>query len=431
MHSPGLNLPGKSPPVSSGLINYQLILPSPFSNPLVLKFIWLFLLVLAFGTRSFSQQKTPNAFLAGQEAFEEQNWDEAEAYLGQWLQAHPADQEAYWLRGQAFQNLGNPDRALSDFSSLLTLNPEFSEAYFERGRVRYQLGHFELAMEDFENFLKSPPGETNRILYRIGVGDHAVSGITTAQSAGQEQAYYHLGLCSIELEEYDFAILYLDEAINLDPNEPDFYAEKGRALARLGDNIPAMESYEIALEFDPDHLPAKQGLALVKTGGDAVLLEQLDQLIADSSANAQTYKQRGFYRMNYKEDEGAIEDFSLAISLDPEDSESFFYRGKILSRQKNWAKAEADYSEALALEPENPEYYLARGQSRYLNGQLEEALADFTLTISLDPEHASGYYHRGITYQRMGQLPEACAELLKAIDLGMETATPVWEKVCK
>ncbi|HSF55956.1 MAG TPA: tetratricopeptide repeat protein [Algoriphagus sp.] len=395
-----------------------------------MKFLWLILIILAFGTTSFSQQKSPNAFLTGQEAFEKQKWTEAQTNLDNWLQKHPADQEAYWLRGQAFQNLGNLDRALSDFSSLISLNPEFSEAYFERGRVRFQLEQYDLAMEDFESFLKSPPGETNRILYKISPGDNAVSGITTIQT-NQAQAYYHLGLCSIALEEYDFALLYLDEAIHLNPDEPDFYAEKGRALARLGDNVPAMETYETALDLNPDHLPAKQGLALVKTGGDEVLLEQLDQVIADSSANSQTYKQRGFYRMNHNEYEGAIEDFSLAISLDPEDSESFFYRGKVNSRLKNWVKAEEDYSAAIALEPENPEYYLARGQSRYVNGQFEEALADFTLTISQDPEHASGYYHRGITFQRMGRIGEACPELLKATELGMETAKSVWEKVCQ
>lgn len=396
-----------------------------------MKSFWSCLLILIFVGNAYSQQKPENSFQVGQVAFEAQQWAEAQENLDKWLQTHPSDQEAYWLRGQAFQNQGNLDRALSDFSSLLTLNPTFTEAYFERGRVRFQLKQFDAAIEDFETFLKSPPGETTRILYKIAPGDHGVSGVTTVQSASQEQAYYHLGLCSIEMQEYDFAILYLDEAIYLNPKEPDFYAEKGRALARLGDNVPAIESYEAALDLDPDHLPAKQGLALVKTGGDKILLEQLDQVISDSTGNSQTYKQRGFYRMNHSDYPGAIEDFSLAISLDPNDSESFFYRGKIHYIQKNWGQAEEDYSLAVNLEPENPEYYLARGQARYVSKNLEAAMADFTLTITLDPEHASGFYHRGITYQRLGRLELACPDLLKATNLGMPEAKEAWEKVCK
>ena len=394
-----------------------------------MKLIYLSLLFLLFGNGVSAQNQ--NEFLAGQLAFENQKWVEAQVLFDQWIQSHPTDQEALWLRGLAYENQGNLDRALSDFNTLLTLNPLHAEALFERGRVRYLLKHYQEAITDFENFIKTPPGETTRILYKISPGDNAISGITTVQTASEEQAYYHLGLCSIELEEYDFALLYLEEAIQLNAKIADFHAEKGRALARLGDNIPAIEAYEIALQLDPDHLPAKQGIALVKTGGDEVLQEQLDQVIADSAANSQTYKQRGFYRMNHDDLKGAIADFTAAIALDAEDSESFFYRGKTHYRLKNWKLADSDYSEAINLEPENPDYYLARGQSRYVSQNLEASVADFTVLVSLDPEFASGFYHRGIALQRLGKIQEACSDLLKAINLGMEEAKVAWEKVCK
>lgn len=379
---------------------------------------------------SFQDKVSKNPRDLGIEAFEKEDWSSAQAQFDQWLQTHPTDYEAYWYRGQTFQNQGILDRALSDFNSLLALQPEYAEAMFERGRVRYLLKQYEEAREDFENYLKTPPGETTRILYKIGPGNTGVSAVTTDQTGRQDEAYYHLGLCSIAVEEYEFAIFYLDEAIVINPTEPDFFAEKGRALARLGDNVPAMESYEIALKLDPDHLPAKQGLALVQTGGDAVLLEQLDEVIADSTANSQTFKQRGFYRMNHQNEQGAIEDFSQALVLDPMDSESHFYLGKVFAKQKNWTKAEYHYSAAIDLEPQNAEYYLARGQARYISGKLDPALADFTLTVTHDPEHASGYYHRGITYQRMGKIKEACAELSISAKLGMEAAEDVMTKVC-
>jgi tetratricopeptide (TPR) repeat protein len=395
---------------------------------LALGYILLFL--TAFPVFSFQKSSSSSALEAGNIAFENQKWVEAQAYFDLWIQTHPADQEALWLRGQAHQNQGDLDRALSDFNSLLTLNPSYAEALFERGRVRYLLKQYKEAITDFENYLKLPPGETTRILYKIAPGDHAVSSITTAQTANQEDAYYHLGLCSIALEEYDFALLYLDEAILLNPKIPDFHSEKGRGLARLGDNVPAIESYENALRIDPDYLPAKQGLALVKTGGDEVLQEQLDQVIADSEGNSQTFKQRGFYRMNHDDYPGAIEDFSIAISMEPKDSESYFYRGKIFFRQQNWERAEADFSEAISIEPENPEFFLARGQSRYVSQNLDAAVADFTVSISLDPDFTTGYYHRGIALQRMGKITEACPDLLKAMNMGMEEAKVAWEKVC-
>jgi tetratricopeptide (TPR) repeat protein len=363
-------------------------------------------------------------------AFDSQDWENAEQLLSTWITSNPRDTEAYWLRGQAFERLGNLDRALSDFSILISIDSEYAEAYFARGRIRYQLEQYEPAMKDFQDFLVTAPGQTTRIIYRQGAGDQGVSQVMTAQSGNPAQAYYHLGLCSFELGEYDFAVDYYDLALESEPENPDYYAEKGRSYLRVGDNMLAIESFEEALSINPGHLPAKQGLAQVKEGGDLILLEQLDQVIADSIANSQTYKQRGFYRMNHGDSVGAIADFTTAIDLDEFDTESFYYRGKIYSGKKEWKKAEGDFSAALELEEQNEGYLLARGQSRYLAGSLDGALADFTQLIALEPGNPSGFYHRGITLQRLKRLSEACPDLLKASELGMEQAKVIWGKIC-
>ena len=320
---------------------------------------------------------------------------------------------------------------MADFSILISLHSEFAEAYFARGRIRYQLSQYEAAIKDFQDFLVIPPGETNRITYRQGPGDQGVSQVITAQSENPSQAFYHMGLCSFELELYDAAVDYFDFALEYEPGNPDFHAEKGRSYLRIGENMLAISAFENALLIYPDHLPAKQGLAEVKEGGDLILLQQLNQVIADANANAQTYKQRGFYRMNHGDSLGAIEDFTAAIALDEFDTESFYYRGKIYTAKKDWNKAEHDFSAALALEDQNEGYLLARGQARYLGGALAGALADFTQVIAIDPGNPTGFYHRGITLQRMKRLTEACPDLFKATTLGMAQAKVVWEKICK
>jgi tetratricopeptide (TPR) repeat protein len=400
------------------------------------KFSLLFLTVLLAGINSTllaQEEENPKRelFQTATFAFDSQDWENAERLLNTWITTNPRDAEAYWLRGQTFERLGNLDRALADFSILLTIDSEYAEAYFARGRVRYQLKQYESAMKDFQDFLVTPPGQTTRIIYRQGAGDLGVSQVMTAQSGNPAQAYYHLGLCSFELGEYDFAVDYFDLALESEPENPDYYAEKGRSYLRVGENMLAIESFEEALSINPSHLPAKQGLAQVKEGGDLLLLEQLDQVIGDSIANSQTYKQRGFYRMNHGDSTGAIADFSAAIDLDEFDTESFYYRGKIYFGKKDWKKAEYDFSAALELEEQNEGYLLARGQSRYLAGSLDGALADFTLLIAIEPSNPSGFYHRGITLQRMKRLSEACPDLLKASELGMEQAKAIWGKICE
>jgi tetratricopeptide (TPR) repeat protein len=400
------------------------------------KFSLLVLTLLLAGINSTllaQEEETPSRelFQTATFAFDSQDWENAKRLLSTWITTNPRDAEGYWLRGQTFEHLGNLDRALADFSILLTIDSEYAEAYFARGRIRYQLNQYESAMKDFQDFLVTPPGQTTRIIYRQSAGDLGVSQVITAQSGNPAQAYYHLGLCNFELGEYDFALDYFDLALQAEPENPDYYAEKGRSYLRVGENMLAIESFEEALSINPSHLPARQGLAQVKEGGDLLLLEQLDQAIADSIANSQTYKQRGFYRMNHGDSIGAIADFSAAIDLDEFDTESFYYRGKIYFGKKNWKKAEYDFSAALELEEQNEGYLLARGQSRYLAGSLDGALADFTLLIAIEPSNPSGFYHRGITLQRMRRLSEACPDLLKASELGMEQAIVIWGKICE
>lgn len=389
---------------------------------------FLFLITCLIWENSYSQNQ--NFLNAGIEAFELERWDLAIENLNRWIQVNPRDSEAYWIRGQAWERLGEWEKAHVDFSSLLELDPENAEALFERGRVRYQLKLYEGALDDFEDFLLLPSGETNRVLFKIAPGDSGVSGMTTVQSFAPDEAYYHMGLCAIELKNYELAISYLDLATEENPQNPDYFSERGKALARLGENMAAIESYEIALSLNPSHKPSRQGLAQVRNGGDEVLLAELDSLIHSGEANSQTFKQRGFYRMSHGELSAAIEDFNLAIQKDSNDPENFFYLAWAYSRQKNWKKAEENYTQAIELEPQNPEYFLARGQSRFQNGQTEPALADFTVSVSIDPNHASGHYHKGIAYQKLGKKELACAEFKLGMDLGMEASRQAFEKAC-
>lgn len=388
----------------------------------------LFLATFVLFGKAYSQNR--NSKEAGIEAFELEQWQESILNLDQWLQANPRDPEAYWIRGQAWERLGELEKAQVDLSALLELDPENAEALFERGRLRYQLKLYEGALDDFEDFLLLPPGETNRVLFKIAPGDSGVSGITTVQSFAPDEAYFHMGLCAIELKNYELAISYLDLATEENPGNPDYYSERGKALARLGENMAAIESYEIALVLDPAHKSARIGLAQVRNGGDEFLLEELNSLIDTGGANSQSYKQRGFYRMSHGDLQGAIEDFSMANQKDRNDPEIFFYLAWAYSRQKNWNKAEENYSQAIELEPTNPEYFLARGQSRFYNGQTEAALADFTLVTSLDPDHASGHYHKGIAFQKLEKKELACEAFKLGMELGMEASKQAFEKAC-
>jgi tetratricopeptide (TPR) repeat protein len=399
----------------------------------VKKITSLFLLLFTISILCQAQGPIPDGerFDKALEAMEEEDNGKAFILFNSWLMDHPGDTEAYWYRAVLLEEFEQYETALADYNILLEMNPDRAEALMARGRVRYRLGQYEKAKEDFNAFLLAPPGETTQIIYRKSATGGGISQIFTAQTENPSQAFYHLGLCSIALEENEEAISYLDSAIHYDRGEADFYVEKGKAQAQMGDNELALESYERALEINPDHFLAIQRIAFLSDDADEEALEELTRAIMESApGNPEPFKQRGYFRLMNSDPEGAIEDFTEVLLLDPEDLETWYYRGKANASLKNWDNAETDYSNSMEIGGPNAEVFLARGQARYISKKLDAALADFTMAIFHDQENPSGYYHRGITLQRTGNIAEACPDLLKAKEMGMEEAVTVWEAVC-
>jgi len=392
-----------------------------------MRILFLFIFFL-FTSSIFAQDK--NSYEQAVEAFDEENWESAISNLSGWIRDHTGDADAYLLRGQAYQQMGDLVKANTDFSIAINLRPEHAESYFIRGRTRYQMELYESSIEDFASFLRLPKGETNQIIFRKSPGESGVSQIMTAQNENPAEAYYHMGLCSFELEYYETAAYYHNLAIENDPRNPNYHSEKGRALGRIGENDLAIEAFEKALEIDPANQLATQGLREVNNGGSEEFLAELDKTVEENYANAQTYKQRGFYRMNHDNIQGAIEDFTDALRLDSGDPETWYYRGRAFSSLENYKSAEEDFSRSLEIDGQNFETYLARGQTRYKKGLLNEAMADFIMVVTLDPSLATGYFHMGITHHRLKQMDLACQNLQKAEEMGMNETSDIIEKIC-
>lgn len=352
------------------------------------------------------------------------------AQISTWIQSHPFDHEAYRYRAQLYETTKQFREAEADYNSLIELAPTNREGLLGRGRVLYRLKKYQSAKLDFEACLTAPPGETTQIIYRQSATGGGTSEIFTAQTDNPAFIFYHLGLCSIALGQFDEAIVLLDSAIHHNPALADFWAEKGKAKAALGDKEKALQDYEVALELNPDYFLVRQRIAFLRNDDEMTQLEELNLAVMDYPDDPETYLQRGYFLFNLRYYQESIHDFDQVLAIDPEDSQALIYRGKAYSSLNNLDAAENDFSEVIRLDESDVEAYIARGQIRYRAVNLEAALADFRMALQYDPEDPSGYYHRGITLHRMGKIAQACPDFLRAKELGMKEAEGVWQKVC-
>jgi len=77
---------------------------------------------------------------------------------------------------------------------------------------------------------------------------------------------------------------------------------------------------------------------------------------------------------------------------------------------KYYDRAIENYTQAIELDPNNAEAFAKRGACKFNSGQFKESLADFTRAIELDPKNAEVCTHRALAYASLRQFDPAIAD---------------------
>ncbi|MEH1924174.1 tetratricopeptide repeat protein [Nostoc sp.] len=104
-----------------------------------------------------------------------------------------------------------------------------------------------------------------------------------------------------------------------------------------------------------------------------------------------------------------LEDKWRAVALD--------WRGYIYSQSHQYSKALEDFTEAINLAPEEVEYLTVRGMTYCQMQRYPEALQDFNRVIELNPNYQWAIANRGVTYRLMYRYDEALQDCNRAIEL--------------
>jgi tetratricopeptide (TPR) repeat protein len=81
----------------------------------------------------------------------------------------------------------------------------------------------------------------------------------------QENTHLLMGYAYKHLKNNDLAIKFFSNAININPNTPEFWNNCGNTLAGIGDFDEAAKSYERAIDLQPNNGKSYRQLALIKS----------------------------------------------------------------------------------------------------------------------------------------------------------------------
>jgi tetratricopeptide (TPR) repeat protein len=154
--------------------------------------------------------------------------------------------------------------------------------------------------------------------------------------------------------EYDNAIRFYGEAIELQPDYEKAYNNRGNAYSDLKQYDKAISDYNKAIEFKPNYAVA--------------------------------YFNRGITYDDLKKFNEAIADYTKAIEFKPDYAEAYNNRGAVYSDLQKYNEAIADYTKAIEFKPDYANAYNNRGNVYDDLQKYDEAIKDWEKAIELNSE---------------------------------------------
>ncbi len=186
---------------------------------------------------------------------------------------------------------------------------------------------------------------------------------------------------------------------------------------RLGEQILGLDAQQASIRAPLALMHRERGVSYHAKGDYDRALDDFTRAIELAPQNAFCYNQRGVSYHNKGEHDRALADLTRAIELAPQQAEYYFERGKFYHNQNKYDRALADFTQAIELDPQNAQYYYSRGVSYHNKGEYNHAIADHTRAIALAPQQADYYFERGKSYLAKGDSDRVLADLTRAIAL--------------
>ena len=155
----------------------------------------------------------------------------------------------------------------------------------------------------------------------------------------------------------------------------------------------------------------------------------IDEDIIEHNPNVYIgYWMRGNLKRTQSDFQGALQDYSKAIKLDPFSDDSYYNRGNIYDRLGDPKSAIPDYNQAIKLNPKLADSYNNRGWAYFETGDSIAALTDIDKAISINPRYVQAYNNRGWIKFKAGNAKEALPDFEKAIEIQPEFLTAYYNR---
>jgi tetratricopeptide (TPR) repeat protein len=190
--------------------------------------------------------------------------------------------------------------------------------------------------------------------------------------------YFVIGNDFFRRGDIEMAIRAYNRAIDQDTTVADYYFSRGTAKTYFR-NLDPLSDYNKAISID--------------------------------SLVPEYYHSRGHYWFDKKNFEEALDNYYMAVVLEPSNSNFFFSCAQAREKVGDNEGALTDYDSAILLDPKKKEYFLSRGILLFNLNMGEEALKNFNSALELDAFCMQSQYYRAQHYHLQAKDYEAAIKV--------------------
>ena len=325
------------------------------------------IVVLVFLPAFMYGQNHKTYFKTAEEFYAAGNYNDAIEQLTKSVEIKPDFEEAYYLRAQANNNLGNPEKALEDLNRLLTLNAEDANYLLMAGQMSYKIENYDAAI-DFANKAITEDKKLLEAYFLKTESYFAKKDFVQANSVATEavmiketpEALYFFGVSLYNIQQYEQSELALKDVILYEPQNIDGFIALARSQLQLKKYDAAVLSATEAINLNNQSADAywvrSEVYRAQKKYSEAI--NDMSQIAMFQPNNAVVFFQRATYYFEFTQYQSAINDYSKVLSLEPENYIALQQRAVAYEQAMNPQKAVQDYEKLMALSGNDAELLL-------------------------------------------------------------------------
>lgn len=244
---------------------------------------------------------------------------------------------------------------------------------------------------------------------------------------------YRSAMRAYERGEWDSALSYLDQVIEVEPDAPDLYYLKGEIYRFQGKTDEALESYETSMD-KADFAPAYLGRARLlmadspKANADGIR-EDLEKAAEIDPLLGEVFLETArLNRILGEQLDDALAALDQAVALMPDFPEVDLLRGEVLLEQGKSSEAVSALRTAIKLNPANLPTYKLLGRALQLNDQYAASLEPLQIYIQYSQPDAEALAWLGAAYAGQDNYEKALETLNKAVELNNKSFEALYQR---